>query len=148
MRDMKQWLSIFTMHLWMKFLVIQGRKIRGNRTSAVLELFPLDRLKSRVEARTGTGEETESSDRLPVGNRRRPLSREPPKCPTPCTEPPGYSVVSSAKKVAMPLPLLGRGSSLGPTQPKLKRVPTSMRGSGLEEGWVSSYLSLYLQGLA
>ena len=147
MRDMKQWLSIFTMHLWMKFLVIQGRKIRGNRTSAVLE-FPLDRLKSRVEARTGTGEETESSDRLPVGNRRRPLSREPPKCPTPCTEPPGYSVVSSAKKVAMPLPLLGRGSSLDPTQPKLKRVPTSMGGSGLEEGWVSSYLSLYLQGLA
>lgn len=136
------------MHLWMKFLVIQGRKIRGNRTSAVLELFPPDRLKSRVEARTGTGEETESSDRLPVGNRRRPLSREPPKCPTPCTEPPGYSVVSSAKKVAMPLPLLGRGSSLGPTQPKLKRVPTSMGGSGLEEGWVSSYLSLYLQGLA
>lgn len=130
------------MHLWMKLLVIQGRKIRGNRTSAVLELFPPDRLKSRVEARTGTGEEIESSDRLPVGNRRRPLSREPPKCPTPCTELTGYSVVSSAKKVAKPLPLLDRGSSLVPTQPKLKRVPTSMGGSGLEEGWVSSYLSL------
>lgn len=107
----------------------------GNRPSPVLQLFPLGKTMSWVEARIGTGREQGQVTAFQLATGWSPLARRHLSVLQPCAQQPGYLAASSSRKLATLLPLWDRGNGLSPhptPQPTLKRVPTSTGGS--EEG--------------
>lgn len=86
----------------------------GNRPSPVLQLFPLGKTMSRVEARIGTGREQGQVTAFQLATGCSPLARRHLSVLQPCAQQPGYLAASSSRKLATLLPLWDRGNGLSP----------------------------------
>lgn len=151
MKHMKWWWAMFIMHPWdVKTAYTWQKDWRQQALCSLAAVFPMSKTMSWVEARIGTGREQSQVTDFQLAAGWGPLARCHPTVLQPCAEQPGYLAASSSRTLAMLSPLWEWVKGLAPLSPSW-RVPPSMEGTeeeDLEKGWVSSYLSLYLQYIA